>query len=218
MLFAGPPPTMPPGVPTPPRGKSLAIPIGTVIDSFANHPDAAKRIALAVPDVQAAGQTRTVPGAARVMHGGEAGEAALRAEAALSRSALGARGLAFYRRHGPELTGLVRENRKVQAEWHRSGAAELLQAATRMVLDPQSALPAQLSNGLRIPQVLERFSVALRPFASPEFRADVAKARRAVRRRAKRGLPDPGGLTFAAILDLLERRKPPARSAEGLAR
>jgi hypothetical protein len=149
LLFGG-PPELPVGDPVPLRGKSVAIPIGTVLDGFANHPDATKRVVLAVPNVQAAGEVRTVPGASRVMHSGEVRAAALRAESALGRSALGTRCLALYRRHGRELTALVRENRKVQAEWHRSGSAELLQAAMRTVLDPEAALPEQLSNGLRI--------------------------------------------------------------------
>jgi hypothetical protein len=123
--------------------------------------------------------------------GDEPPAAALRRlEGDLEQSARGRGLVTFWLRHQHELLELINTNRRVVVTWYRSGASGLFQLLTRMLSQPDLAVPETI-NGQPVSQCLGSVCAVLDRFASPQLRADLAAARAA--------LPELGGLTYPRI-------------------
>jgi hypothetical protein len=117
-----------------------------------------------------------------------------RLEGDLEQSARG-RGLVnFWLRHQDELLELINSNRRVAVTWHRSGASALLQLLTRMLGQPDLALP-QTVNGQPLSRCVDTVCAVLARFGSAQLRDDLT--------RVRSGLPDLGGLTYPRICSAL---------------
>jgi hypothetical protein len=140
-----------------------------------------------------AGRDRLV--AAGLPLGGEPPAAALgRLQGDLEQSARGRDLVTFWLRNQHELLDLINTNRRVVVTWYRSGASGLFQLLTRMVSQPELAVPETI-NGQPVSHCLNAVCAVLDRFASPRLRADLAAARAA--------LPDLGGLTYPGICSAL---------------
>jgi hypothetical protein len=187
------------------------------------QPFAAQSVPVKVATAATAGIVNTVPGAAMVAVpnelapsligtpagadarerlvavglplGGEPPAAALhRLGGDLERSARGRGLVTFWLRHQQELLGLINSNRRVATTWHRSGASGLFQLFTRMLSQPDVAVPATI-NGQPVGTCLDAVCAALDRFASPELRADLT--------RTRASLPELGGLTYPGFCSAL---------------
>lgn len=117
-----------------------------------------------------------------------------RLEGDLERSARGRGLVTFWLRHQHELLELINSNRRVMVTWHRSGASGLFQLLTRMLSQPDLAIPETI-NGQPVARCLDAVCAVLDRFASPQLRADLARTRAAV--------PELGGLTYPRICSAL---------------
>lgn len=121
-------------------------------------------------------------------------DALQRLEGDLEHSARGRGLVSFWLRHQDELLDLVNSNRRVVTTWHRSGASGLFQLLTRMLSQPELAVPEAI-NGQPVGSCLDTVCATLGRFASPELRDDLTSTRAA--------LPELGGLTYARICSAL---------------
>jgi hypothetical protein len=117
-----------------------------------------------------------------------------RLESDLEESARGSGLVTFWLRNQHELLELINTNRRVVVTWYRSGASGLFQLLTRMLSQPELAVPATI-NGQPVSQCLDAVCAVLDRFASPELRTELATARAA--------LPELGGLTYRGICSAL---------------
>ena len=117
-----------------------------------------------------------------------------RLEGDLERSARGRGLVTFWLRHQRELLELINSNRRVATTWHRSGASGLFQLLTRMLSQPDLAVPETI-NGQPVDQCVDTVCAVLDKFGSPRLREDLARARTA--------LPALGGLTYPRICSAL---------------
>lgn len=117
-----------------------------------------------------------------------------RLEGDLEQSARGRGLVTFWLRHQRELLDLINSNRRVATTWHRSGASGLFQLLTRMLNQPDVAVPETI-NGQPVSTCLDSVCAILGRFASPQLRDDLTRTRAA--------LPELGGLTYARICSAL---------------
>jgi hypothetical protein len=118
-----------------------------------------------------------------------------RLERDLDRSERGRALVSLWLEHQHELMRLLNTNRRVATVWHRSGGAALFQLLTRMVSDPELALPTSLHDE-PLSSCLDRLYAVFHRFASPPLRVQLAEAHD--------GLPDLGGLSYDGICGALE--------------
>jgi len=200
--------------------KGAAIPIETVISTFAAQDQLPVEVAVAATP----GVANTVPGAAAVAVAPEASRAMAAAAAParaservllpivsgaiappsratlarlehdLDRSARGRALLTLWLDHQAELLRLVNENRRVTVAWHRSGAAALFQLLVRMLTQPELRLPLTL-NDQPLLTCLDRVSAAIERSATPALLLALPRVRAA--------LPDLAGLNYAEIITAL---------------
>jgi hypothetical protein len=121
-------------------------------------------------------------------------EALARLQRDLDRSDRGRALITLWLEHQTELLRLLNSNRRVATVWHRSGGAALFQVLVRMLSESELALPTAL-HGQPLTSCLDRLYAAFDRFASPELRADLA--------RAHDELPDLGGLSYSGICTAL---------------
>lgn len=122
-------------------------------------------------------------------------EALRRLEGDLERSLRGRGLVTFWLRHQDELLDLIGTNRRVAATWHNSGASGLFQLLSRMLSQPEVAVPETI-HGQPVATCLDKVAAVLDRFGSGSLRADLSRARAA--------LPDLGGLTYPRICAALE--------------
>lgn len=198
--------------------KGAAIPIETVISTFAAQDQLAVEVAVAATP----GVVNTVPGAAAVAVAPEVAHAMAavgpaehseqvllpiasrvgpppaaalaRLEHDLDRSASGRALLTLWLDHQAELLRLVNENRRVTVAWHRNGAAALFQLLVRMLTQPDLRLPLTM-NDQPLGTCLDRVSAAIERPATPALQRSLQRIRAA--------LPDLAGLNYAEIMTAL---------------
>ena len=117
-----------------------------------------------------------------------------RLEGDLEQSARGRGLVTFWLRHQRELLELINSNRRVATTWHRSGASALFQLFTRMLSQPDLAVPETI-NGQPVSHCVDTVCAVLARFASPRLREDLTRARAA--------LPELGGLTYPRFCSAL---------------
>jgi hypothetical protein len=194
---------------SPGTGFSWGMPIGAIIDKFTGvqRPSGgptlppARHVRLAIASAGAAGDVRTVPGAA--MTAGDRpvrqpitpGQARRLEEEMRSVSPRGAWYADLYRRHGEEVAALVHGHRRVTVVWHRSGAAELSQWLVRAFSRHDVRVPEEIQ-GRPVRACLDDIAAALSRYGSAALTADLANALPT--------LPDIAGLSDREIVECLK--------------
>ncbi|HWS73473.1 MAG TPA: hypothetical protein VN605_15285, partial [Thermoanaerobaculia bacterium] len=179
----------------------FAIPIAQIIAAFS--PALTIQIATAASSgidntVLAAANAQAIEGA--MLNPYEVEE---RLEADFARSEMTRWVRQLYFRHRDEVNGLIQENWRVTARWHRSGSAALYQSMVRSFHDPERPLPTEI-DGRPLLQIAADFALVLDQCGSDQLRRDLHVARPLV--------PDVGGMTYPQIIEHLagDDRQPPS--------
>ena len=118
----------------------------------------------------------------------------LEAELDMTATPAGERYARLFRRHFPEVTKLVNNNRRVGTAWRRNGGPQILQNVLQVIQSPNHALPAQI-DGKPLAQCLDGLQSAFERYGSQQLVADIAAYGPPLRALA--------GLTYPQTLEVL---------------